>query len=82
MRDNVIRSPRFDADRNRRARHLREYGEHLDELNGYPPLPVTREAPVADDISTMTKAATLIVGGLVFAIFLYAWLAGPVEVSL
>ena len=82
MHDNVIRSPGFDEQRNRRARHLREYGEHLDELNGYPPLPVTRDDVRGDDISTMTKAATLIVGGLVFAIFLYAWLAGSQDISL
>lgn len=44
----VIHTTRFDAQRNRRARDLREYGDGLDELNGYPPLPVTREAPVAD----------------------------------
>lgn len=35
-----------------------------------------------DDISTMTKAATLIVGGLVFAIFLYAWISGSQDISL
>ena len=77
--NNIIRSPLFNSNRNRRARDLREYGEHLTELNGWPELPVTR---ADDDISTMTKAATLIVGGLVFAIFLYAWISGGSDVTL
>lgn len=82
---NIIRTDRFDHQRNRRARHVREYDEGMRELNArYPAqLEETRGPdPLHDDISIMARIAGLILGGLVFAIFLYAWLAGPIEVTL
>lgn len=85
MRDNIIRTTRFDQQRNRRAAHVREYEEGMRELNAkYPEQLEATRGPdcIDDDVSFMMRVAGLIVGGLVFAIFLYAWLAGPVEVTL
>ena len=81
----VIRTNRFDSDRNRRARHVREYDEGMRETNAkYPEQLEATRGPdcIDDDVSFMMRVAGLIVGGLVFAIFLYAWLAGPIEVTL
>ena len=83
---NIIRTNRFDSDRNRRAAHVREYDEGMRELNAPPPdmaqLPQTRGPDcIDDDVSFMLRVAGVIVGGLVFAIFLYAWIAGPIETS-
>lgn len=87
MRDNIIRTTRFDHQRDRRAAHVREYDEGMRELNAPPPdmvqLPQTRGPDcIDDDVSFMMRVAGLIVGGLLFAIFLYAWIAGPIEVTL
>lgn len=81
----LIRTNRFDHQRDRRARHVREYDEGMRELNArYPEqMEATRGPdPLHDDISMMARIAGVIVGGLVFAIFLYAWIAGPIEVTL
>ena len=81
---NIIRTNRFDSDRNRRAALSREYEDGMRELNArYPEqLEETRGPdPLHDDISIMARIAGLILGGLVFAIFLYAWIAGPIETS-
>jgi len=80
----VIHTNRFDAQKNRRARHVREYDEGMRELNArYPEqLEATRGPDCIDDnVSFMLRVASVIVGGLVFAIFLYAWMAGPIETS-
>jgi hypothetical protein len=59
---------------------LREYGEHLDELNGYPPLPVTREAPVAQDVRAIMLGlacglvAAAVVAGVKFRV--WEWVLG------
>ena len=81
----VIHTNRFDHQRNRRARHVREYDEGMRELNArYPEQLEATRGPdcIDDDVSFMMRVAGVIVGGLVFAIFLYAWLAGPIEVTL
>lgn len=81
----VIRTNRFDSDRNRRAAHDREYDEGMRETNArYPEQLEATRGPdcIDDDVSFMMRVAGVIVGGLVFAIFLYAWLAGPIEVTL
>jgi hypothetical protein len=80
----VIQTNRFDAQKNRRARHVREYDEGMRELNArYPEQLEATRGPdcIDDDVSFMLRVAGLIVGGLVFAIFLYAWMAGPIETS-
>ena len=85
MRDNIIRTTRFDHQRDRRAAHVREYDEGMRELNAsyQAQLPQTRGPDcIDDDVSFMMRVAGVIVGGLVFAIFLYAWLSGPIEVTL
>lgn len=81
----LIRTTRFDHQRDRRARHIREYDEGMRELNArYPEQLEATRGPdcIDDDVSFMMRVAGLIVGGLVFAIFLYAWIAGPIEVTL
>lgn len=81
----LIRTNRFDHQRDRRARHIREYDEGMRELNAsyQAQLPQTRGPDcIDDDVSFMMRVAGVIVGGLVFAIFLYAWLSGPIEVTL
>lgn len=81
---NIIRTVRFDSDRDRRARHVREYDEGMRELNArYPEQMEATRGPdhLHDDISMMARIAGVIVGGLVFGIFLYAWMAGPIETS-
>ena len=81
----LIRTNRFDHQRDRRARHIREYDEGMRELNAsyQAQLPQTRGPDcIDDDVSFMMRVAGLIVGGLVFAIFLYAWLSDPIEVTL
>ena len=80
----VIHTNRFDAQKNRRARHVREYDEGMRELNArYPEQLEATRGPdcIDDDVSFMLRVASVIVGGLVFAIFLYAWMAGPIETS-
>lgn len=81
---NIIRTNRFDSDRNRRARDVREYDEGMRETNAkYPEQLEATRGPdcIDDDVSFMMRVAGVIVGGLVFAIFLYAWIAGPIETS-
>ena len=81
----VIHTNRFDSARNRRARHVREYDQGRCDLDARNPgqMVATRwPDPLHDDISMMACIAGVIVGGLVFAIFLYAWIAGPIEVTL
>lgn len=83
--DNIIRTNRFDHQRDRRAAHVREYDEGMRETNArYPEQLEATRGPdcIDDDVSFMLRVASVIVGGLVFAIFLYAWIAGPVEVTL
>ena len=81
----VIHTNRFDHQRDRRVRHIREYDEGMRELNAkYPEQLEATRGPdcIDDDVSFMMRVAGVIVGGLVFAIFLYAWLSGPIEVTL
>lgn len=85
LASNVIRTNRFDTDRERRAKMQDEYRKGLADLNAAPmeQLEVTRGPdPIGDDVSTMMKWAGIIVGALVFSIFLYAWIVGDQPANL
>lgn len=76
-----------DASRIERGQLDAEHMAFLREVNAPPSdmcqLEATRGPDcIDDDVSFMMRVAGVIVGGLVFAIFLYAWIAGPVEVTL
>jgi hypothetical protein len=87
--DNIIRSDRFDADRERRAKMQREYVEGIAETGDFKMLADMHQSEETrgDGVQKargcwLDGLATALIGGMLFGLLVYAWVAGIVEVGL
>lgn len=87
--DNVIHSERFDADRNRRAKMQRDYMDSLAEIGDFKMLADMYQSDETRGDGQqhargcwLSGLATAMIGGAVFGLLIYAWLAGSAEVAL
>ncbi len=83
---NVIHDTRFDADRERRAKMQRDYADGIAEIGDNQMLADMhqRDETRGDGVQKargcwLDGLATALIGGMLFGIFLYALLAGPVD---